>query len=85
MSLPIYTGVSIHNIYNDSYIYTATKDEYFAISGSPGMSLTVYAICASTATATATTTGSQNFNYPVKIDGYVKNDAASATKFCTEK
>lgn len=36
-------------------------------------------------TTVPTITGSQNFNYPVKIDGYIKNDTASATKFCTEK
>lgn len=27
----------------------------------------------------------QTFSYPVKNAGYVKNDTASATKFCTER
>lgn len=38
----MYTGDSITN---DFWTWTATKDEYFATSGSSGTSLTAYALC----------------------------------------
>ena len=30
-------------------------------------------------------TSCQNINYPTKNDGYVKDDTASVTKYCSEK
>lgn len=60
----MYTGDSITNAF---WTHTATKDEYFATSGSSGTSLTTYALCAS-ASATSAVTGSQNFTYPIKND-----------------
>lgn len=57
-------------------------------TGSSYASPQPYAICVSPSKPSTTTTpsvGSQDFTYPVKIDGYVKNDTASAMKFCTEK
>ncbi len=53
----MYTGNSITNAF---WTRTATKDEYFATSGSSGTSLTVYALCASN---TPVTTGEQWIAY----------------------
>lgn len=65
---------------------TATNEGFVCASGSTGTYTQAYAVCASKAnTITTANNGSQSFTYPVKIDGYVKNDTASATKFCTEK
>lgn len=66
------------------------QDEYFATSGSSGTTLTTYAVCANTGTSaststTSTGTDSQNFTYPIKNDGYVKDNAASVTQYCIEK
>lgn len=53
----MYTGNSITNAF---WTRTATKDEYFATSGSSGTSLTAYALCAS---STPATTGEQWIAY----------------------
>lgn len=81
MSLPLYRGDSTTNSF---WTHTATQDEYFATSGSSGTTLTAYAVCA-TPGATTTVSGSQNFTFPIKNDGYVKDDVASVTQYCIEK
>lgn len=64
--------------------YTATSEIFYANTGTSGDTQTPYALCVPIATTTAGNSD-QNFTYPVKNDGYVKDDAVSATRFCTEK
>lgn len=61
----MYTGDSITNAF---WTQTATKDEYFATSGSSGTSLTAYALCAPVATTTAGNS-CQNFTGNVESHG----------------
>lgn len=84
-----YIGNVIKAGQKDNYTgLTPTNDGYVCSSGASGTNSQPYAICVSPSKPSTTTTpsiGSQDFSYPVKIDGYVKNDTPSATKFCTEK
>lgn len=59
VSLPMYTGDSITNAF---WTQTATKDEYFATSGSSGTSLTAYAICVPQITTTSNSCSAQQFS-----------------------
>jgi len=59
----MYTGDSITNAF---WTQTATKDEYFATSGSSGTGLATYALCANSTVLSVTATASSQISCTIR-------------------